>query len=102
MISPLLIQHFTPMRPNVVHGLVEAVVDVRAHRVQRDATVGVGLGAGHLRATEATGDLDLAALGAGAHRAGERALHRAPEGDAVAQLLGDRLGDEVRVELRDA
>src|SRR3712207_2005792 len=29
----------------------------------------------------------------------ERALHRAPEGDAVLQLLGDRLRDELGVEL---
>src|SRR5213078_4592675 len=28
------------------------------------------------------------------------ALHRAPEGDAVRELIGDRLGDELRVELR--
>jgi hypothetical protein len=41
----------------------------------------------------------LHALGAGAHRAGQRALHRAPEGDAVLELLGDRLGDELGVEL---
>src|SRR5262249_28490880 len=81
-------------------GLVEAVVDVGAHGVQRHAPVGVALGARHLRAAEAAGDLDLAALGAGAHRARQRALHRAAEGDAVAQLLGDRLRDQVRVELR--
>ena len=79
--------------------LVEAVVDVGAHRVQRHAAVGVGLGARHLGAAEAAGDLDLDALGAGAHRAGQRALHRAAEGDAVLQLLGDRLRDELRVEL---
>src|SRR5438445_786141 len=71
--------------------LVEAVVDVGAQRVQRDAPVGVGLGARHLRAAQAPADLDLAALGARAHGARERALHRAPEGDAVLQLLGDRL-----------
>jgi hypothetical protein len=32
-------------------------------------------------------------------RARQRALHRAPEGDAVLQLLGDRLGHELGVEL---
>src|SRR4029078_8883350 len=79
--------------------LVEAVVDVRAHGVQRDAAVGVGLGARHLGAAQASGDLHLAALGARAHGAGERALHGATEGDAVLQLLGDRLRDELRVEL---
>ena len=78
---------------------MEAVVDVRAQRVQRHAAVRVALGARHLRATEATGDLNLDALGAGPHRARERALHRAAEGDTVLQLLGDRLRDEARVEL---
>ena len=78
---------------------MEAVVDVRAQRVQRHAAVGVALGAGHLGAAQATGDLNLDALGAGAHRAGQRALHRATEGDAVLQLLGDRLRHQARVEL---
>jgi hypothetical protein len=67
--------------------------------VQRHAAVGVALGARHLGAAEAAGDLHLDPLGAGAHRGGERALHRAAEGDAVLQLLGDRLGDELGVEL---
>jgi hypothetical protein len=68
--------------------------------VQRDATLGIGLATGHLGAAEPppTGDLD--ALCAGANRGGERALHRAPEADAVLELLGDRLRDELRVELR--
>src|SRR5664279_809123 len=70
--------------------LVEAVVDVRTHRVQRHATVGVAFGAGHLGAAETSGDLHLHALCAGAHRARQRALHRPPEGDPVLQLLGDR------------
>src|SRR4029079_514284 len=80
-------------------GLVEAVVDVRAQRVQRHAAVVVHLRARHLRAAEAAGDLDLAALRARAHGARERALHGAPEGDAVDQLLRDGLGDELRVQL---
>ena len=67
--------------------------------MQRDAPVGVAFGAGHLGAAEAAGDLDLHALGAGAHRAGEGPLHRPAEGHAVLELLGDRLGDELGVEL---
>src|SRR4029079_2120508 len=51
-------------------------------------------------AAQAAADLDLAALGAGAHGARQGALHRAPEGDAGLQLLGDRLRDELGVELR--
>ena len=79
--------------------LVEAVVNVRAQRVQRHATVGIALGARHLGATQASGALHLDALGAGADRAGQRALHRAPERNSVLELLGDRLRDQPRVEL---
>src|SRR6185369_11572204 len=67
---------------------------------QRDAPVRVALGARHLSDTQAAADLDLAALRPRAHRAREPALHRAPEGHAVAQLLGHGLRDELRVELR--
>jgi hypothetical protein len=79
---------------------MESIVDVGAQCVQRHATIRVLLGAGHLSAAEATGDLDLDTLCARPHRAGERALHRAAEGDAVLQLLGDRLRHKARVELR--
>src|SRR5207248_4715484 len=67
-------------------GLVEAVVDVRAQRVERHPAVGVMLRAGHLGAAQAAGALDLHALGAGAHGRGERALHRAAEADPVLEL----------------
>src|SRR5207237_354499 len=80
--------------------LEEAVVDVGAQRVERNATVGVALGAGHLGAAEATGHLDLHALRARPDGGGERSLHRAPEGDAVLELLRNRLGDQLGVELR--
>ncbi len=53
----------------------------------------------HLGAAQATGHLDLHALGAGAHRAGERTLHRATEGHSVLELLGDRLRHQLGVEL---
>src|ERR1019366_476938 len=81
-------------------GLVEAVVDVRAHGVQWHPSVRVAFRAGHLGTAEAPGDLDLHALGARAHGAGQGALHRAAEGHPVLQLLGDRLGHELGVELR--
>src|SRR5688572_21539920 len=48
--------------------LGEAVVDVRADRVQRDAALGVALRAAHLAAAEAAAALDLDPLGARAHR----------------------------------
>ena len=79
--------------------LDEAVVDVRADRVQRDAALGIGLRAAHLRAAEPAAAGDLDPLRTGTDRRRERALHRAPERHAVLQLLGDRLRDELRVEL---
>ena len=79
---------------------MEAVIDVRAQRMQRDATVRVALGPRHLSAAEAAGNLNFDALGAGTHRAGERTLHRAAEGNAILKLLGDRLRDQARVKLR--
>src|SRR4029453_13258147 len=69
--------------------LVEAVVDVGAKRVQRDAPVGVALGPSHLGAPHPSGDLDLHPLRAGAHRRRQGALHRAPERDPVLELLAD-------------
>src|SRR4029450_4830020 len=48
--------------------LDEAVVDVRSDRVQRHATLGVGLGTAHLGAAESSGAGDLHPVGAGADR----------------------------------
>src|SRR5205085_2905703 len=80
--------------------LDEAVVDVGADRVQRHTALAVRLPAAHLAAAETARALDLDAGGAGADRRRERTLHRAPEGDTVGKLLGDRLRHELRVELR--
>src|SRR5829696_1510006 len=80
--------------------LDKAVVDVRADRVQRHAALRVLLRAAHLRAAEPSGALHFHACRTRADRGGERALHRAPERHTVLKLLGDRLRDELRVELR--
>ena len=69
MISPLLIQTLTPMRPDVGPRLDEAVVDVGADRVQRDAALAVSLAPAHLAAAEAARALDLHAGRARADRA---------------------------------
>src|SRR5439155_1404480 len=79
--------------------LDEPVVDVGADRVQRNAALGVHLGAAHLRAAQPAAADDLDPVRTGADPGGERALHRAPEAHAVLELLGDRLRDELRVEL---
>src|SRR5580704_6045931 len=82
-------------------GLVEAVVDVRAQRVQRHPALAVELGPGHLRAAEAAGALHPDALGARAlHRGLHGLAHRPAEGHPAGQLLGHALRDELRVRLR--
>src|SRR5690606_4475502 len=79
--------------------LVEAVVDVRAQRVQRHTTFAVELRAAHLGAAEAAGDLDADALGAGALSALQTLAHRTTERHASRELLGDALCDELSVSL---
>ena len=80
-------------------GLGEAVLDVGAQRVQRNAALAVPLAAAHLGAAEAAGRVDADALGAELHRGLHRLLHRAAERDAALELLRDVLGDELRVGL---
>src|SRR3984957_4605767 len=80
-------------------GLVEAVVDVRAQRVQRHPALAVELRPGHLRAAQAARALDPDALGAALHRALDRLAHGPPERDPAGQLLGDPLGDQLGVDL---
>src|SRR5581483_10549972 len=80
-------------------GLEEPVVDVGAQRVQRDAALAVELRPRHLGAAETTRALDPDALRAGLGRALQRLAHRATERHAAGQLLGDALGDQLRVDL---
>src|SRR5690606_13429270 len=49
----------------------------------------------HLRAAEAAGDLDAHALGTGALGTLQTLAHRATEGHAGGELLGDALRDEL-------
>src|SRR4029079_16007061 len=58
-------------------GLVEAVVDVRAQRVQRHPALAVELRPRHLGATEPAGALDPDAQGAATHGGLHRLAHRA-------------------------
>src|SRR5580692_3354050 len=80
-------------------GLVEAVVDVRAQRVQRHPALAVELRARHLRAAEAAGALHPDALGAALHRALDRLAHGPPERNPAGQLLGDALRDQLGIGL---
>src|SRR6185369_6857027 len=80
--------------------LEEAVVDVGAQRVQRDAAIAVVLGAGHLGTAETTAALHANALDLRrAHGGLDRLPHRAAERHAVGKLLRDRLGDQLGVGL---
>src|SRR5688572_11450239 len=81
-------------------GLGEAVVDVGAQGVQGHAALAVPLRTRDLGAVEAAGDVHLDAQGTEAHRVADGALHRAAEHDAALELLRDRLGHQLRVELR--
>src|SRR5690606_5250709 len=80
-------------------GLREAVVDVRAQRVQGHAALAVPLGARDLGAVQAAGHADLHAQGAEAHGVGHRPLHGAPEHDAALDLLRHALRHQVGVQL---
>src|SRR5215831_12207322 len=79
--------------------LGEAVVDVRAQRVQRHPAFAVPLGPCDLDAVQATRAHDLDALCAKTHRVLHRALHRAAEHDPLLELLADRVGDQLRIDL---
>src|SRR5262249_48319562 len=78
----------------------DAVVDVGAQRVQRHAALAVPLHARDLGAAQAPRAVDADATGAEPHCRLYRALHGAAERDAALELLRDRLGDELGVELR--
>src|SRR5690606_37040018 len=75
------------------------VVDVRAQGVQGHTAFAVPLGTGDLDTVQTARAHDLDALGAQAHRVLHGALHRAAEHDALLELLGDRVGDQLSVDL---
>src|SRR5699024_7338973 len=82
-------------------GLEEAVVDVRAQRVQRHPAFAVELRARHFGAAETARALHADALDLRlAHGRLDRLAHCAAEGDTVGQLLGDALRHQLRVRFR--
>src|ERR1700722_6568932 len=80
--------------------LGEAVVDISAEGVQRDAPLAVPLRARNLRAVQAPGDAHLHTQCARAHGAHHGALHGAAEHHALLDLLRDGVGHQLRIELR--
>src|SRR5438477_421345 len=80
----------------------KTVVDVGAQRMQWHAAFAIPLGARDLDAVEPARAHDLDALRAKPHRVLHRALHRAPEHDSFLELLRDRVGNQLRIDLRFA
>src|SRR5690606_6627022 len=76
----------------------EAVVDISAQGVQRHAAFAIPLAAGDFNAVQTTSGHDLDALGAQAHGVLHRTLHRTTEHDALFELLGDRICDQLSVD----
>src|SRR5215813_1009980 len=78
----------------------DAVVDVRAQRMQRHAALAIPFHARDLRAAEPPRAIDADTAGAEPHRRLHGALHGAAEGHAALKLLRDRFGDQLGIELR--
>src|SRR5437588_2157926 len=82
-------------------GLREAVVDVRAQRVERHLALVVALAPAHLGAAEAPGAGDLDPQRPGLDRGVDGVAHRPAERHPRGELLGDGLGEELGVEVRE-
>src|SRR5512140_3197382 len=81
------------------HGFRKTVIDVGAQRVERHPAFAVPLGPRDLDAVQPPRAHDLDALRAEPHRVLDRSLHRAPEHDPLLELLGDRVRDQLGVDL---
>src|SRR6476646_446150 len=68
------------------------IIDIAAQGVQRHPALAIPFGARDLRPPETAGAGDADAFGAETKRRLDRALHRAAEGDAALELVGDALG----------
>src|SRR5664279_1760374 len=74
-------------------------VDHGAQRATRHAPFALPLTASHICPRETTADFNLDTLAALAHRLANRAFDGAAVPDTTLKLLGDVLGDELRVEV---
>src|SRR5699024_5654804 len=77
------------------------VVNVGTHGVQRHAALHLLHLAAHVGTAEPAGQADLDALGAPSHRLLHRVLHGASVANSALQLLGDALGDQLRLGFGD-
>src|SRR5579872_1196527 len=78
----------------------DAIIDIGAQGVQRDAALAVPFETRDFRAAQAARAIDADALGAETHRRLHRALHRSAEGHPALELLRDRFGDQRRIDFR--
>src|SRR5882724_13223592 len=76
----------------------DAVIDIRAQRMQRHAAFAIPFHPRDFGAAETARAVDTNAFGTKTHRRLHRALHGATECDAALELLGDRFGDQGGVE----
>src|SRR5262249_5779477 len=79
--------------------LREAVIDIRAERLERDAPEARELASRHLGPAESARELELHPEPSLRHRRGHRLLHRAPERRPLLELLRDVFRDEIGVQL---
>src|SRR5579884_1428326 len=84
------------------HRLSLTEVDIRAQRVQGNATSTLLLAARHLTAAEPAGHGNSRPFGAALHGPLDGLLHGPPEGHPLLQLVGNISGHERGVELRRA
>src|SRR5256885_11518341 len=80
--------------------LRKAKIDVRAKRLQRQASLQVPLLARDFRPVQASRDAHLDAFAAKAQRRVHRFAHRTPKGHALFELQRDGFSDELRIQLR--
>src|SRR5262249_1273919 len=77
----------------------DAVIDVGAQRVQRHPALAIPFHARDLGPAETPRAINADAAGAEPHRRLHRPLHGAAEGDTALELLRDRFGDQLGIEL---
>src|ERR1700676_1440182 len=77
-----------------------AVIDIGAQRMKRHGTFAIPFHARDFCAAQAPRGIETNTFGAKAQRLLPRALHRAAERNTALQLLGDRFGDQGRIEFR--
>ena len=78
----------------------DAVIDVRAQRMQRHAAFHLHHRPAHLGTTKATGAANLNAFCTPAHGLRNRVLHSAAVGNSARNLLGNTLADQRGVDFR--